>query len=270
MTDIVKEACEAYEQMLINATRYSGNTEPNTKIFSASMLGSDLLQCYFKITNGVIPSNKFSAAELGSIHQLGVDMAVQEAGLEGTAYISRLRLEYPLENGWIISGEIDQYDTKRHVIFDNKMTATKNIKETKKEGKDGQYALQLGVYKFLMSKAYEGEIGKSEIYYSALAMVDKSFSYYRDTKTNQMNYIEVPTYDVNEIEELLYEKTNKLQTFLDLGEEPPECKNLFKFKVPRSNRLLRMRCIHYCGYKDICNYYKKSNKDNYHFTQSLM
>jgi hypothetical protein len=264
----VKEACELYEKMLIEAGAYSGNTEKDLKIFSASMLGNDLLQNYFKIKFGITKSNIFSASEFGSIYQLGVDSAVENASEEYKIFKNKTRLEYKLENGWIISGEIDQLCDEKCVIFDNKVTYTTSIKKTKKEGKDGQYALQMAVYKLLLKKSYKT---KCKEYVSVLPMIDKYYSNFKEMETNQLNFVEIDTYSIEEIEDKLIERTNKLQEYLDLGTEPNECANLFLYKPKKTGRkALRMRCLHYCGYKDVCKYYQKANYNNNQFINSLM
>ena len=249
MNEQTKIACKDYEKMLLDATVYSGNKEPGHKRFSASMLGSDLLQNFYNYKHGSSDSIQFEANTFGSIYQLGVDLACKD----NIQYLSAKRLSHTLDNGWEISGEMDQIDVINKVIFDNKVTTLTTIKSIRKEGKNHGYALQLGVYKWLLSKLERGP------YTTVLPVVDKGFSYFNEKSPNQLEFVDVETYDPNEIELMLYEKTNELQTFIDLDEEPAECSNLFWF-ARKGQRKKKMRCIHYCDYSAKCKYYNHENE----------
>jgi hypothetical protein len=240
MRHSIKNAYEDFEKVLLKAASYSGNKEPGRKMYSASMLGNDVLQNYYKYKYGSFEDTVFGANTLGSIYQLGVD----EAFKDEDNYVSALRLKHKLDNGWEISGEMDQLDKKNKIIFDNKVTTSASIKTIKKEGKYHQYALQLGVYKYLLNRnGYDGDFA------GVLALVDKKFSYFNKTNSNdQLTFLEVETFNTNEIEAMLIEKTNELDKYIELGIEPDKCRNLFYYnKKP-------MKCLHYCDYKSICKY----------------
>lgn len=249
----IKDAFADYENMLLRAARYSGNKEPGKKSFSASMLGNDVLQNFLKFKHGSSDSTQFEANTFGSIYQLGVDMAADlynKSRQEEDRYSSAFRHKVTLANGWEVSGEMDQIDNELKVIFDNKVTTATTLASIKKEGKMHGYALQLGVYNWLMYKL------TGEEYLTAIPLIDKGFSYFKPLKNNQLSFVEVETYSPDEIEAMLIEKTNELQQFIDLDQEPAECKNLFLYGRKGETKK-RMRCLFYCDFAEHCKYYSK-------------
>ena len=252
MEQQTRKACDQYEQMLLNAAKYTGNKEPGVKRFSASMLGNDLLQNYLKFKFGSSDGNKFEANTLGSIYQLGVDAAADK---ESFKYTSALRLQETLSNGWIVSGEMDQIDKENKVIFDNKVTTATAIGKVPTEGKEHGYALQMGTYKWLVNKS------DGELYSTILPMIDKSFSYFKTNKNDQLTFVEVETYNSEEIEQKLLTATNELDHYIDLDIMPEKCKNTWPYKR-KGQPAKPMKCIHYCDQSANCPYYYDGNTVN--------
>ena len=252
MNNNTKLACKEYEQMLLKASEYSGNKEPGKKTFSASMLGNEVLANYLKFMHGSQDSKVYGANTVGSLYQLGVDSA---ANLMSEKYSSAERFTYELSNGWTISGETDQFDKERKVIFDNKVTTATAIGKVRSEGKNHGYALQMGVYKFLMFKKY------GEVYPAVLPMVDKSYSYFKANKNEQLEFVDIETHEPEEIEQLLLDATNELQQYIDLEQPPSQCKDLWFFGR-KGQVKKKMRCIHYCDQKVNCPYYTDYNAVN--------
>ena len=261
MDQKTRKACDKYEAMLLKAAEYSGNKEPGQKKFSASMLGNDVLQNFLKFKYGSQDGNKFEANTLGSIYQLGVDEAceIHNAKDENYKYVSAQRLKQTLSNGWEVSGEMDQFCKEFEVIFDNKVTTATAIGKVPTEGKEHGYALQMGVYKWLMFKEY------GKLYPAVLPMVDKGYSYFKTNKTNQLNFVEVDTYSPEEIETKLLEATNELQHYIDLDITPERCHNVWPMKR-KGEAMKPMRCIHYCDNSMYCPHYSSG----YHDINDLM
>jgi hypothetical protein len=255
----VEKAIKEYEEMLLKASEYSGNREPGKKIFSASMLGGEHLQNYLKYKYGSEKSKQFEANTFGSIYQLGVDAAVDKITKHKVKYTSAKRIKIELPNGWIVSGEMDQIDWENKVIFDNKVTTDTTITKIKSEGVNHSYALQMGVYKWLLHK--EALLNNEEAieFASVLPVVDKKFSYFKDNKYNQLTFIEVDTYSIEDIEKLLIKKTDELDKYIELDQAPEKCKQLFPYKPRKSNIVRPMRCIYYCDVAKHCPYYKTEN-----------
>jgi len=259
----IKQAIKDYEQMLLNAAEYSGNKEPGKKIFSASMLGNDMLEIYLKFKHGTKDQIIFEANTLGSIYQLGVDTAADMWNKSKHAnqiqYINANRLTYELSNGWIISGEMDQIDVINKVIFDNKVTTATKIQDTITNGKNSSYGLQMSVYQFLLYKQQlKDGIDTPEVYPAVLPMVDKKHSYFQTNKFNALNFIEVETHTVEDTEQLLLDKTNELQAYLDLDEEPGQCQNLFWY-ARKGQKRRPMKCLHYCDQNKYCKHFSEFN-----------
>ena len=237
---------------ILDATKYTGNTEPDVKIFSASMLGNDPLMNFLKLKYGSQSSKTFGANTLGSITHLGFEQAFQNQSQCET----ELSLSHTLDNNWIVSGTIDLVLNHYQMIVDWKVTTTTAIKKVRSEGRDSAYALQLGVYKWLIHKS------KSLKYDTALAMVDKNFSYFKDTGFNQLELLKIPTYPIDEIEQMLYDKTNELDEYIKTDSTPPQCTNLFFFKPKGATRAQKYRCIHYCDNNINCPYYSDHSAMN--------
>jgi len=261
-----KQAAQDYENMLLDATQYSGARDAlaDKKVFSASMLGSPLLQNYLRIKYGTKKNKYIGMNTLGSLYQLGIDVAAekwnsrirQEAPHDQILpmqYNSAMRLAHKLDNGWIISGEIDQYDLKNNVIWDNKLTTETTYKSIVKEGKYHHYALQLGVYKWLMMK---NGIAKEEPI-CGIPLANKSFSHYKTNKAGIIEFVEINTFSPDEIEQMLYDKTKELDMYFDMDQIPerPPMNQLMPYKRKGQARAIPMRCEHYCDYKQECPYY---------------
>lgn len=253
-----KEWKNDFQNMLLRASGYSGNKEPGKKRISASSLTSNMLELYLDYKHGKSNDVQFEASNLGSIYQLGVDLACDENskqaledGLE-PQYISGQRFEFELPNGWILTGEADQIDMINKVIIDNKVSTTSSLKKIKEEGKAHQYAIQLGVYKLLAHKFY------GDHFDGALAFVDKNSSYFKPQTGPIMNYIDIETYDYETIIKMAVDKSNELQKYIDLGLEPPICENRFPYKS--KGVTTPMKCHYYCNYSQHCKHFNSNSK----------
>ena len=254
----IKKACDEYEKMILDATEYTGNTQPEKKIFSASSLGNYPLQNFLKFKYGSKKSTQFEANTFGSVYQLGIDSATNSRPEYKLKYTNAMRIKVKLPNGWTVSGEMDQIDWDNEVIFDNKVTTGTAIGKVKTEGKDHQYALQMGVYKWLLKEDAIQKEEKVIPFDAVLPMVDKNFSYFKTNKYNQLNFIEVETHSHEEIERLLKKATDELQTFIDLNTEPPKCENTWNFGK-KGQRAKPMRCIHYCDVAEHCKHFNPTD-----------
>ena len=246
---------EYTNNVLLSATGYSGHKDKGKKIISASSLGNEMLALYLDYKHGKQEDTKFEASNLGSVFHVGAEEIFKnEPNVE-----LETRLEYELSNGWIVSGSIDMILHEFEMIVDWKVSTENSLKKIKSEGLNNGYALQLAVCKFLVHKNYNKD------YEGALAFLDKKASYFKPKPTEVMNYLEVQTHMYDDIEELLIEKTNTLQEFIDNDMEPPKCVDLFPYK-PKGlgGRTLPMKCIHWCSYNKNCKHYNEdlANKES--------
>lgn len=254
-----QQAILDYEKMLLSASEYSGNRESKKKIFSASMLGSEMLPIYLKFFHGSEKQKKFEANTVGSIYQLGVDSAADKWNEKFIPqYENAKRLTYELSNGWIFSGEMDQIDHINKVIFDNKVVTSTAISKVKSEGKNNGYALQMAGYQLLVYKDLEARGLKPEVYPVVLPMVDKKFSHYGNNKYETLNFIKPDIFSIKELERILVDKTDLLQEYIDAEMEPAQCVDLwwygFKGKPKR-----KMKCLFYCDQSKNCKHLTDHN-----------
>jgi hypothetical protein len=254
------KAGEDYTNALLSSTHYSGNTDANTKIFSASSLGNDMLQTYYSWKYGKKDKEKFGANTVGTIYQLGCDAAIDKfnANADGSddkvllltglpRYESALRVKRQLSNGWTVSGEMDHVDHKLKVIIDNKVISNFKYKDIMKNLPDNDYNIQLGVYKWLLEPTY-GE------YEAILAIVNKGGAAVRNDIYTLLHLNVHPT-DI--IEEAFINETNQLQFYIDNDIVPPQC-DINKYGKTKD---VPNRCALYCEHNVHCKYYSPYRRD---------
>lgn len=240
---------------LVNGTQYTGNKTAGIKQFSGSMVGNTVLQNYLKFVNGSAEKSTFEATTFGSIFHVGAETIF--SNLKDDEIRVEISLKVPLSNGWIISGTMDLVLDKYKMIVDWKTTTATTIKKVRSEGKNNGYALQQAVYKWLFWKEFGIEYG------CALGMVDKGHSYYKDNKNQMLELIEIETHSLEDIEAILYEKTNELDEYIDLGQEPDECSMNEKWPYARKGQKAKMmKCIHYCDQNVNCKHYSPYSAKN--------
>jgi len=249
----MNKSYEKFKQALLDATHYDRKIEPNKKVFSASMLGNQKLQNYLQITIGAgSDKTEVDASTLGSLVHTAIKQAAQARNkFMKITYLPEHRFSHTLENGWTITGSIDLIDHEYNTIFDHKVTNTKSIIKIKKEGKDHPYALQLGVYKWLLSKESDIE------YKSVITAFDKQASKFNQESLDMLQFIPIDTYSPEEIEKLLTAATDDLVTYMETSAEPAQCdtKSLMWYKKPGTDKSVPMRCKFFCSYKLVCPYY---------------
>ena len=198
---------------------------------------------------------EFTAATFGSVFHLGAELAFKD--ILDVDVESSMKIK--LSNGWTISGSVDLILHQFNQIIDWKTTTATAISKVHSEGKDGNYPLQMAVYKYLLWKT------EGKLYNTSLGMIDKSFSYFKTNKNDQLTFVEVDTYSPEEIEQKLLDATNELQHYIDLDIIPDQCANLW-FMKRKGQPAVAMKCKFYCDQSSSCPHY---NSD-YHDTNALM
>ena len=257
---MVNKAYKDYIDVVIKGTQYSGNTEPGKCQLSASQVGSDILPLWLEFKYGKQQNqNKIEANTLGSILHRGLEKLFKEHSiLLEYPDSEQYRIEEPiqkefthkdLKHRWTITGTLDLIDLKNKVIIDHKLSTGTTLKSIYKEGKDHHYAMQLGIYKWLLG---------DKDYKCALAFFNKSQSYFKVKKEDLFTMVELEVPGFEEIEKLLLNKLKELEVYinedaLELGSTPPKCKNTFPYKM--QGKVYNMKCLHYCDFKDKCTYF---------------
>ena len=254
-----EQAAQDYTNLLVSASAYSGESRAQQKVFSASMLGNDMLQNYLSWKYGKSDKSKYGANTTGSIYQLGCDEAVNkyekdvlEQGASVTyiaRYESALRIQRTLPNGWTISGEMDQVDHKLKVIIDNKVVNGTAFKEIMKNDIDHQYNLQLSTYQWLLEPTH----GRYE---AILSIVNKAGAAIRN---DQYATLHLNTHSSEDIEAAFIAETDALSFYIDNDMIPERC-DIFKYGKVKDRPA---RCALYCDHNHHCPHYNsyKMEKD---------
>lgn len=231
---------------ILDAIQYSGNKEPGKKKFSASMTGNTTLMNYLFYKNGSTDSNKIDVSEMGSVGHIGTEIIF---GKKENCSVEYPLKEYTLSNGWIITGTADLLIHDLEQGVDWKWSTSTTISKAKKEGKYNGYSIQQAVYRFL----YYKETGK--LYKMGLGIWDKGNSHFKDNKNEVLELIQLDLMSIEEIEDLLLRKTNELQEYIDLDQEPAECNSEEKWLYRRKGKPTRpMRCLYYCSQAANCKH----------------
>lgn len=232
----------------LNATRYSGTREPGDKVISASSLGKEPYYLLLEFKHGKKDEQaEYGANTTGSIYQLGIDSILKD----NPRYWVAKRLKHDLGNGWVCSGELDIYDTEEKIIIDDKVLAGMSYEKTLLDDIDSDYNLQQASYKMLL--LYEEGIDGVR---TALHCVNKAGS---ATKNNIYKNFEVTVHEPEVIKQMMIDKTNELQHYIDTDTLPPIC-DIFKFG--KTNGVAN-RCKLYCDYNHVCPNY---NAHSHHTT----
>lgn len=233
----------------LDGTKYSGSRQPKERVISASSLGKEPYYLMLEYIHGKSDEQlEYGANTTGSIYQLGIDSILKD----NPRYMIAHRMKYELENGWIVSGEIDIFDKEEKIIVDAKLLSGGSYESTIKDNINSDYNLQQASYKMLFEKV-------ENIYdvKTALHAVNKAGS---AAKKNIVKNFEIQTYDSDTIIQMLLDKTNEVQHYIDNGTMPLEICDIFKYG--KTNGVAN-RCKLYCDYRDKCPNY---NQHSHHTT----
>ena len=249
--DLTRQGHDFIEATLCEAAGYSGNMDPGKREISASQLGNDMLQLYLKYKHGSTNGTKFEANTLGTTFHAGAELAFKDIPNVDTEHSMR----HKLPNGWTATGSVDLILHDYELIVDHKTTTSTAITKNQSESPNGAYQLQLGVYRYLLWKTQD------KLYNTSLSMIDKTYSYFKANKNDQLTFISVETHSPEDIEQLLLDKTNELQQYIDLDIAPDRCTNLFPYKR-KGEAVRNMRCLYYCDQSEHCPYHYNGNTLN--------
>jgi hypothetical protein len=244
------------KQLILNNVQYSGyKTEADSKYYlSASMLSKDDLQCYLSIVNGNQPSIDIDDAVFGTLIHIALENIVKNENIDGL--LPEYRLSRTLNRDWKIHGTADlvHLNEKNKVIeiFDYKTTKNYTVKMFDQDPYKHSYTLQLNVLRWLFEYHYpDYDIHMYLSFFSKDANKVKGEPVYIER--------EVPTIDVNE---LLIEKTKRLQEYLENNEAPPKCEDVWTRKYKGMKYAVDAKCEYYCSFgkqTGLCPYYKEPN-----------
>lgn len=217
--------------------------EKKEKSISASSITKDILQLWFE-QNDYEKEEKLSDATLGSIVHLGMEKIFENTfNLKDDVTIEKRFSKEII--GWEITGKPDIIigDT----IYDYKTGKNYSRKQFLKEGKNHPYSIQLSIYNWLIGGNKKAKI---------LWMM-------KDSKAidGEPVFIEDDVILMNdtEVETLLVDKILELEKYPS-DVMPDECNDLWLRKV--KGTVIKMKCKLYCGYKNVCPYFKETIKQS--------
>ncbi len=242
-------------QTMLKATTYSGNKIKQKKILSASQITNDDLPLYLKYMFGLNKKEpQWGQNTIGSIYQLGCNNVFEAEKGE-----IEKRLELKLKDGWVLSGELDhlvpfEYNGETHyAIIDNKLVKYSKVKEIKKEGNKHQYSIQVRMYKYLLHTVEGIENDKIHTY---LALAFKDGSWFTKTIVPNFELVEIQnSLRDDEIQNMLNEKIDRMERYINNKETPDKCENLFWRAAEKPAK--PMRCIKFCDVSEHCPYHNR-------------
>ena len=230
-------------QALLVGTKYTGSKQPMEKKISASNYDLELRQLYLNYVYGTQDNQTdFGANTAGSLLQLGVDIIFAD----NPNYKIAIRKQKLLPNGWAVSGEVDLIDLTTNSIIDFKLLAGGGYN---KAIKHESYIANMSIYRWLFDNQFPN---------SYLYAINKAGSKVKDNIYDIVNITD-NLWNVDQVEQILTDKTEELNYLVDNPDEIPICD---KFKYGRSSETKQPNlCAHYCDVNHLC--------DDYNNTKSL-
>lgn len=237
-----------WEKFLLDMTKYEGPAVvPHSKTISASQITAPLLQRWLAWNHGVPEQNEIGVNTIGSLVHKAIEYSVIKLGENIEA---EKECELELENGWKLTGTADIVDHINKEIIDIKMVKQYRIEKLVKAATgsipwEDEYIIQLNAYREMIGSDYRMSV-------MALSP-DAGYDHKKKTVTKPFRMVKIPNIGQLSIEKA-FEATNELQEWIDIGETPPRCPDVWERKG-----IGPMRCMIYCNYKEVCPYFKPSN-----------
>ena len=223
-------------------------TPGSTELYSvsASKIGGDLLPIwlskkYAAKKSSVIGLNyQGSAFHMGMEEKLGNDYSMED-------YLVEVPLKRELSNGWIVTGTADVLNDLEETVYDYKTTSASGYKNMRKAAKDIMSQLSIQGTTLAWLRGYKDPKFYAEVFI-------RDFKPWRkDHPASAYQELPVDIFSMDQIEQYLINKTNKLQKFIDDDVAPPECKDVM-FMMYEGERI-KLKCQYYCDYSDHCPYF---------------
>lgn len=262
------------KKLVLEATEYVSGyvNEDDNYVISASMIGKDPLQNYLSLVHGKIHTEEIDDTTLGSIFHRGMEEIVLDKMKVDATINNNVKTEHPmswiLNNGWVLSGTADlivNHGGGKFSIHDHKLSKMYAKKMMKKELHSHDYTKQLQALEALFRKTMGGgaEItGDVDLFVEFFAKDAKAIEFeptYEQVKmpnkrgTEETNGTNVTFMSIIEI-------TDSLQAYIEAGEVPPQCKDLW-WRVHKTKRI-PTKCALYCshGKAGLCPHYNPSTR----------
>ncbi len=262
------------KKLILEATEYVSGyvNEDDNYVISASMIGKDPLQNYLSIVHGKIHTEEIDDTTLGSVFHRGMEEIVLDKMKVDAAVNNNVKTEHPmswiLNNGWVLSGTADlvvNHGGGKFSIHDHKLSKMYAKKMMKKELHTHDYTKQVQALEALFRVTMGGiaEItGDVDLFVEFFAKDAKAIEFEPTHETikmpNKRGTEETNGTDVTLMS--IVEITDSLQAYIEAGEVPPQCKDLW-WRVHKTKRI-PTKCALYCshGKAGLCPHYNPSTR----------
>ena len=244
------------EKMILNATKYDGE-RANPYTFSASMTGNTLLQNYLIIVHGSQEEHSVGDATLGSVFHKGMEEIVRSTAVANDeALLAERKVVHNLDNGWAISGTTDLEVLGEGVIkeiHDFKLVKHYAVKKILENPSQHSYAMQLHINRYIRSAVH------SKLYIDAFAKDAKHLE-----SESTFNQIEIQPISFEDTEAYLYGITDEIKQWVESGQVPPKCDDVWLRKLKTTGEVIASRCMLYCsfGKTGLCPHYKPNSRNS--------
>ncbi len=252
--------------LMLKATEYS-NRSDNPYTFTASMYGNEVLQNYLTVVNGTFPTQKIDDTTIGGIFHRGMEEIIRETiadhGREGLHVSPEQNLQYTLPNGWTLSGTADLkiYDTNEQImeIHDFKLTKMYAIGKIREDLMNHNYTKQLQILMYLDWKQEHGDPNYNPKYELVIDAFAKDAKAIQNEEVHHA--ISAPVIELGQLKQELLRKTDELQQYIESGEIPPACEDLWPRRM-RNGTTINTKCTYYCshGKSGKCPYFNPNTR----------
>jgi len=245
------------QKMILDNTKYVSNrTNPYT--FTASMTGNTLLQNYLIVVHGNQEEHAVGDATLGSVFHKGMEEIVknQNSNEDDIVLFAEQKASKDMDNGWTVSGTTDlEVYNNGHTreIHDFKLVKHYAIKKILENPARHSYAMQLHINAYIRSAVY------AELYIDAFAKDAKHLE-----GESTFNQIKIEPISFEDTEAYLYGITDEIQQWVESGQVPPKCDDVWLRKLKTTGEVIPSRCMLYCsfGKAGLCPHYKPNSRNS--------
>lgn len=220
-------------------------------VYDKSMVNGELLQNYLYVLFGKQKSQHFSDIDIEKAFIDGLHQKIKN----NTHFKANHKIKDTLPNGWIIKTTIDVLNINGETlsIDTNKLSYKYTEEQSAKNITKSRYAQEAFFDEYLLRKVSSGKtVDRNTILF-----------YIKDMK-NTENLPLIRSHDLpapdGSYEKNLIDKTNTLQKYIESGEIPDRCDELWEKDI--NGTLIPTKCSHYCeqGMAGNCPYYNHKTK----------
>ena len=259
------------EKAILAQTKYKRGFEPpeDAYVISASMIAKDPLQNYLSILHGTQTEDVISDSTLGTVFHKGMQVVIndniREKGINPDEHILvEHTMHKELKNGWFLSGTADLIIRRTDGtsdIEDHKLTKSYALKMIKKDLNNHDYTVQLQALDLLNWNENPYPVEKklqSTLVINVFCKDAKAID-----KEPTFTPVTAPNTELQNFEERVVEITASLQAYIEEGEIPPICEDVWLRKL-KNGTTIPTKCVLYCsmGKAGHCPYYKPTTRES--------